>query len=334
MGTASWATLLATLLPVAGGAGRTDRVTSPADPPSVPERYRLPAGPFAVEVRQSGELSASGVVVYQVTFPSAVATAHAENNLVRAELFWPKRAAPSAPVPAAAVFDILDGAGVVSRGQAAWLASRGVACLCVTLPYYGERRPPSPPAPRIRFVSPDIAQSLENVRQGVLDGRRGLQWLAGLPGVDPARICVVGTSLGSFVGGVTAACEPSVSRVCLLLGGGGLVDAFAAHPKVAGVLPLLALVGVTPDSLRPVIAPADPLTYAEQLKAKRLLLIGASRDDVVPPQALTRLWEATGRPKIVWYDATHTGAGAFAFAAMREIEEHLTAPAAPVGAAK
>ena len=46
-------------------------------------------------------------------------------------------------------------------------------------------------------------------------------------------------------------------------------------------------------------AATDPLTYAEQLKTKKVLIGAASRDDVVPPSAATALWEATGKQKIV-----------------------------------
>ena len=51
------------------------------------------------------------------------------------------------------------------------------------------------------------------------------------------------------------------------------------------------------------------------------LLIAASRDDVVPPAAMTALWEATGRPPLVWYDTTHVGTAAFALPVMRDVAE-------------
>jgi hypothetical protein len=114
-----------------------------------------------------------------------------------------------------------------------------------------------------------------------------------------------------------------VTTVCLILGGGGLVDAFYSHPQAGLIVRALALAGVTKEKLRPVIDPIDPLTYADKLKGKRLLLIGASRDDVVPPEALKRLWEATGKPKIQWYDATHVGFAAYVFPAMHAVLDHI-----------
>ena len=54
------------------------------------------------------------------------------------------------------------------------------------------------------------------------------------------------------------------------------------------------------------------------------LLVAASRDDVVPPAAMTRLWEATAKPKIVWIDATHVGAAVHLFPMMRAVVDHMT----------
>jgi hypothetical protein len=38
---------------------------------------------------------------------------------------------------------------------------------------------------------------------------------------------------------------------------------------------------------------------------------------------MERLWEATGKPKIIWYDATHVGAAAYVFPAMTAVLEHV-----------
>jgi hypothetical protein len=90
------------------------------------------------------------------------------------------------------------------------------------------------------------------------------------------------------------------------------------------------LLGLKKEKLKAIIDPIDPLTYADRLKPKRLLLIGASRDEVVPPMALKALWQATGQPSIVWLDATHVGAAAYAFPAMKAVIQHVKATASPI----
>jgi dienelactone hydrolase len=283
----------------------------------VPERFRLESHTFDYRLTLKHDLKNTGVEVWTVTFPSPVTSKHEENNTVPCEFYVPKGAKKR---PAAIVLDILDGAMVVSRAQALWLAQHDIPALIVQMAYYGPRRPKGS---KEKLLSLDVDKSVANVTQTVLDCRRAVAWLESRPEVDPDKIGLVGTSLGSFVGGVVAAAEPKVKTACLLLGGGGLVDAFNQHPQAGPALGVLALAGLTPDKLKKQIDPVDPLTYADRLKAKKLLLIGASRDDVVPPVAMETLWEATGKPSVMWVDATHVGAALYLLPMMREVVKTL-----------
>lgn len=282
----------------------------------VPELFRLPARTFDYRLSPRFELRHTGVDVHDLTFPSPVETSIPENNTVHAEYFVPTG---SGPFPAVLVLDILDGQQVVSRGEALWLARSGVAALVVYMAHYGPRRPADS---RVRFLSTNITHSLESVRQTVLDCRCAAAWLANRPEVDGSKLGIVGTSLGSFISAVTAAAEPRIKNVCLLLSGGALVDAFYDHPLAKPYTKPLDAVGGK-AVLKRIVAPADPITYAGQLKGKRLLMVAASRDEVVPPKAAQALWEATGRQKIIWVDATHVGAAVFAFPVMTAVIAHV-----------
>jgi dienelactone hydrolase len=314
---------LTLLLALAGFAPAAEPVKSivafvPAgDDAAVPERFRLDRHTFPVELEKKYDLPASGVEIHKLRFPSPVETPHTENNTVHCEYFVPKG---KANVPAVLVLDILDGAQVVSRGEAMWLAQNDVAALVVQMAYYGPRRPAKE---RVRLLSPDIDHSVKAITQTVLDCRRAAAWLATRPEVDAKKLGIVGTSLGSFVGGLVAAAEPRLGSACLLLGGGDLVDAFYNHPKAAPFRAINELLGGGKEKLQKLIAPVDPITYAKWLKGKRLLLIAASRDDVVPPEAMKRLWAATGEPKLIWLDATHVGAAAYVFPTMKAVIAHL-----------
>jgi dienelactone hydrolase len=308
--------IVAALLLAADPTGEV-RFRSDDGATNVPERFRLAPHTFAFTMEPKYDLAYSGIDVFGVTFPSPVVSPHPENNVVHAEYFRPKG---KSRLPAVIVLDILDGSQRVSRAEAVWLAQNDVAALVVYMAYYGPRRPAEG---KVRLLSPDIDKSVNAITQTVLDVRRATAWLADRPEVDPARLGLIGTSLGSLVGGVAAAAEPRLKNVCLLLGGGGLVDAFYDHPKVAPFRFLLPVIGGSKEKLKRMIDPVDPLTYADRLKGRRLLLIAASRDDVVPPTAMKALWDATGRPKILWLDATHVGAAAFIFPAMRTVVEHV-----------
>ncbi len=280
------------------------------------ERYRLPATTLDYKLSLRHHLRHSGVKVYDLTFPSLVKTDIAENNTVHAELFMPEG---QGPFPAAVVLDILQGDALIARGEAMWLAQHGVAGMVVYMAHYGPRRPPGSST---RLISTDLPKTINGVRQTVLDVRCAIAWLASRPEIDAKNLGIVGTSLGSLVGAVVAANEPRIKNVCLMLGGGGLVDAYYDHPQAKPYLPVVELFGGK-AILKLLLAPVDPITYAEQLKNKNLLMICASRDDIVPPAAGTALWEACGKQKIIWVDATHIGAALHTLPALKAMTEHV-----------
>lgn len=286
---------------------------------AVPERYRLDARDLEYKLALRYELRHSGVNVYNLTFPSPVQSPIPENNTVHAEYFVPASASAGNKVPAVIVLDILDGAAVVARGEAVWLAQHGVACLFVHMAHYGPRRPPGS---KVRLLSPNIDVTMAAIKQTVLDCRCATSWLCSRPDIDANKLGLVGTSLGSLVGANVAGAEPRLKNVCLLLPCGGLVDAMADHPKAKPYMDAVAFLGGK-NALKRLIAPMDPITYADQLKGHNLLIVAASRDDVLPPSGAKALWEACGKQKIVWFDCTHVGAAAFALPALQAVTEHV-----------
>jgi dienelactone hydrolase len=286
------------------------------DETKIPERYRLEKYEFAWKLEPKRDLPVSGVEIYTLTFPSSVNSPQAENNTVWAEYYRPKG---NGPFPGVIVLDILAGDQNLSRNIARHFAQNGIAALFVQMAYYGPRRSPNGP----RLLSPNIDHTMAAIRQTVLDCRCAAAWLESRPEVDPKQLGILGTSLGSFLSALTAAIEPRLHRVVLLLGGGGLVDAFFEHPKAKPYLEMAASVGITKEKLRKLIAPADPLTYADLLKERNLLMIAASRDDVVPPKAARQLWEATGKQQIIWLNSTHVGAAIYIFDVAGPIVKHF-----------
>jgi dienelactone hydrolase len=200
-----------------------------------------------------------------------------------------------------------------------WLAQHGVAGMVVYMAHYGPRRPPGS---RTRLISTDVFKSIDGVKQTVLDCRCAAAWLASRPEFDRDNIGLAGTSLGSLVGAVVSANEPLIKNVCLMLPAGGLVDAFYDHPRAAPYRPIADALGGK-FTLKLLINPVDPLTYAKQLSEKNLLMICAARDDILPPSAAKRLWEATGKQKIVWFDTTHVGAALCMMPLLRELTAHI-----------
>jgi dienelactone hydrolase len=313
---AAW--LLAALLPAAeSGTFRFDPV---GDQSNIPERYRLAGRDVPYQSSLKYDLPASGETVYRITFPSPVTTPTPENNTVHTEYYRPHG---DGPFPAVVILDITGGDQSLSRMIAAYLAQHRVAALFVQMAYYGPRRPLNS---KLRLMSPDLAQTTAAVRQTVLDCRVAVAWLASRPEIDPHRLGILGTSLGSFISALTGEMEPRLGRVAILLGGGGLVDAYWDHPQALPIRTLYQIAGGGKDRVKEVFAPIDPLTCASNLKDRKVLMVAASRDEIVPPSAARALWEAAGQPRILWYDTTHYGAALYIPAILGPVVEHFAKP--------
>jgi dienelactone hydrolase len=188
------------------------------------------------------------------------------------------------------------------------------------MPYYGPRRPTTA---KVRLLSDNVEHTMDAIRQTVLDNRCAVAWLESRPEIDKAKLGIHGTSLGSFMAALTAEAEPKLKNVSLMLGGGGLVDAYWDHPKAAPFQAALAVLGADKEAVKKMIAPADPITYAANLKDRHLLMIAASKDDVVPQAAAKALWEATGKQKIIWLNTSHVGAALYLFDATEHLVKHF-----------
>lgn len=285
-----------------------------AEEAAVPERFRLEPATFAYErtpIYDAGRYSVS-----KLTFPSPVKSPDEANNTVHAEYFEP--VGFPGRRPAVVVLHILGADFPLARYLAARLADRGVAALFVKLPYYGERRPEGGPGPVPRkFLSDDIERTMASMRQGVCDVRRASQWLASRPNVDPERLGVTGISLGGIVSSLVVSVDPEIKTAALLLAGGDLANVLWEMPETAPFRRAWSEAGKTVADLKALTEPYDPLTYAAGMAGKRILMIAGNVDEVIPPASARALWEAGGRPPIVWYDCGHYSAAGFLLPAMR-----------------
>ncbi len=289
------------------------------DQKHTPKRYQLASGEYRYEMEKKRELPAIGVSIHHLTFPSPVKTSTVENNTVHAEYYRPTGKGPH---PAVIVLDITAGNQMLSRHLATHFAANGIAALFVQMAHYGPRRPAGS---KIRLMSPNLKQTTAGVTQTVLDMRVAAAWLASRPEIDGEQLGIMGTSLGSFLAALTGEMEPRLGRVGVLLGGGGFVKGYAGHSLAKPYVALWKAVGGKLDRLEKAFEPIDPLTCAANLEKRDLLILAASQDDVVPPAMARMLWEASGKQKIVWYDATHYTAAFHIADAMERLVDHFRA---------
>jgi dienelactone hydrolase len=289
---------------------------------TVPARFQLKPAVFSYELEPV--MSTRRYTVSKLRFPSPIETSDAENNVVHAEYFAPTSFSPKRP--AVIVLHILGADFPLSRYMAARLADRGVAALFVKLPYYGERRPGGEGQRPKRFLSADVERSVSAMRQAVCDVRRAAVWLAARPDVDTMRIGVAGISLGGIVSSLAVAVDPAIREGAFLLAGGDLASILWEMPEGAAYRKEWIESGRTKQDLKALTEPFDPLTYANRLKGKRLLMFAGKVDEVVPPAATLLLWEAAGRPSIHWCDCGHYSAVAYLLPGIRQTVEFFATP--------
>jgi dienelactone hydrolase len=163
----------------------------------------------------------------------------------------------------------------------AGLLDRGIASLAIDLPLHGERE--QEPDDLTALRSP--LALLRRWQTALDEGTLALGYLGAHERVDPARLALVGYSLGAFLAVTLAARERRV-RAVVLAAGGDLPD---GSPFTALVRPLV-----------------DPIRAVRRLEGRPLLMVHGRWDRTVRPPQAERLFAAAGEPKTIrWWDAGH-----------------------------
>ena len=278
---------------------------------SLPKRFQLERHTFQF---QQTELPTSSrrMRISSVTFPSPVVTSQPNNNTVHCEFFCPTQAGKK---PAVVVLHIMGGDFDLSRLFCRALASNGVAGLFMIMPHYGPRKQPGSPA---RMISFDPQETVRGMTQAILDVRQAAAWLAAQDEIDANQLGVMGISLGGITSALAASLEPRFTKACLILAGGDMGEVAWTSTELAGARESWKKTGGSKESLFAALKVIDPVTYARPVAGRKILMLNARQDEVVPPACTEALWRAFGRPEIIWWDAGHYTSVRYIFEAMAE----------------
>jgi hypothetical protein len=215
-----------------------------------------------------------------LTFPSALETPHAENNIVRCRFFPAAHLVGRRPRATRAAVLVLpqwnaDPGGHV--GLCRLLAWNGLTALRLSLPYHDERMPPE--LTRADYiVSSNVARTVQVCRQAVLDARRAIAWLA-REGYE--QIGILGTSLGSCLALLTTAHEPLIRAQAL-----NHISPYFADVVWRGISTSHVRRGfdghIELDLLRALWKPISPRWYLERIRDRQTLLVYARYDLTFP----------------------------------------------------
>jgi dienelactone hydrolase len=281
------------------------------------ERFRLAEHRFAWQSRR--QTATDNFEVWEVTFPSPVTTPVESNNTVHCEYF---RSRQGGRRPGVIVLHILGGDFPLARLFCNSLAQHGVNALFLKMPYYGPRRDPSSPR---RMVSPDPRETVAGMTQAVLDIRQGTAWLAAQPEVDPERLGIFGISLGGITAALAATAESRLQNVCLLLAGGDIGHAILDSRETQPIRDHWLEQGGTRDEFLEIFRTVDPVTYAAAARGKRILMLNARDDEVIPRACTDSLWKGLGQPEIQWYPGGHYSVVRHLFSALLRVGRFFAA---------
>jgi dienelactone hydrolase len=267
----------------------------------VAERFRMAEHSFDYEMKRLN-VQLSDHEIWDVTFPSPVKTPHEANNTVHCEYYKPIGQAGDKKRPAVIILHILGGDFALSRLFASSIAQRGTAALFVKMPYYGPRRTPGVER---RMISANPEETIAGMTQAVLDIRQATGFLMSRPEIDPEQLGIFGISLGGITGSLAASCEPRIKNICVLLAGGDLGRIAWEANEFRRERQKLVDAGATLADFQKAVEQIEPLNYAPNCRGRRILMLNADKDEVIPKACTEALWTAFDKPNIVWYDGGH-----------------------------
>ena len=247
------------------------------------------------------------VRLYRLTFPSPFSSPFPENNVVPCEYYVPKQA--KGKIGGAIVLDIMAGNAVVPRGLARGLAEQGVAALYMPMAYYNARRPKD--RAHVRWLEDRPDHITDPPRQTIMDVRRAKAILVSRPEINPRQVSITGVSLGGIMTSMAAGIDGHFWRVVPILAGGDLAALTFHAPETRRAKQQLLDKGIDQQKLEEMMAPVEPLHFASRIDPKRCLMINASRDEVIPRECTMKLWEAIGKPQLLWVPSGHYSAAWF-----------------------
>jgi cephalosporin-C deacetylase-like acetyl esterase len=161
--------------------------------------------------------------------------------------------------------------------------------------------------------------------------RRTMDWLARRPEVQGDRVGLFGISRGGIVASLAAAIDPRVQAATLVLAGGGVPTIIARSTEGEVVdfrdaqVRRLHSFDEFMKQAHVLLRDIDPLAHAHRLDPRRVLMLNAMFDTVIPHANQRALWLAAGKPTLYEFPVGHYGLVAFFWYCRAKARDHFQA---------
>lgn len=227
-------------------------------------------GEFSYRIMDSGQ-GTKDIATVDLAFPSAVKNGPESNNTVWARCFYKRSQNMSATgrQPALVLLHHLHDEQTLETMLANYFATGGRFVAMMYLPFYGPRHKDLQGGHR-SILETDLADSFVNFAQGIWDIHRLRDWMRSQPFIDAQRVYIMGVSLGGIAASVSAGVDPGFDKYALCLAGGDFPAIIGAGSReVREIADALQRQGVTPEKVKELTRPFDPLTFASRADGKK-----------------------------------------------------------------
>ena len=257
---------------------------------------------------------------YAINFPTAHQLPYPEPNTVYGEYFRPRG------IDHFPLVILTHGMGdlniIPCNIMARALARKGIASFVLYLVYHSIRMPQDL---KQRFPALTSEEWFETYRTSVVDIRQIVDWAKGTTEINSDEIAAVGTSVGGILSAIAMGIDERIRAGVFVISGGNWEEMtwnsksrtarigqgctreechliHSHYPEYLAEVAEKGTENVTP--LKECFL-TDPITFASGLQDRPVLMINARWDQIVPKRCTLDLWEAAGKPPIVWLPASH-----------------------------
>ena len=246
-----------------------------------------------------------GIPVTRVTFPSADPSKYSKDNTVIAYLF---HGSGDGPHPGMVVLHEWNAASPKFAFQlCAGIAKAGVDALMVEEPFSLERRPVNPHPPDAEILSGNVPVMVASLHQAVIDARRGLDYLASRPDIDPNRLGISGISLGGVLSGIVAGVDPRVKVVLTIVAGADFAKGFWNGLLTRRFRGAIERSGYSYKTFADAVSPFEAANWERGFNGHNALMFNGRYDLVIFPDQARTLSKVLGNAPIVWANTGHYG---------------------------